>query len=223
MSQDIWSAVDRYIGGHFLPEDPVLEATLASSAEAGLPAISVSAAQGKFLQIMVELLGARRVLELGTLGGYSSVWMARALPADGRLVTLEADAKHAAVARANFARAGLAGRIELREGKALETLPILQAEGQGPFDFIFIDADKPNIPAYFDWALKLSRPGTAIIVDNVVRKGKVTDAASSDANVQGVRAFNERAAREPRVSITTLQTVGAKGYDGFAFIRVKSA
>jgi len=214
--QQQWTAVDRYLTDLLVAADPVLDAALAASASAGLPPIHVAPNQGKLLQILAQLQGARTILEIGTLGGYSTIWLARALPAGGRLVTLEADPKHAAVAGANFARAGLGGVIELRLGRALDTLPALAAEPRGPFDLIFIDADKVNTADYFAWALRLSRRGSLIIVDNVVRNGAVADAASEDAGVRGVRRFHERLAAEPRVNATALQTVGSKGYDGFA-------
>ncbi|MEY4512463.1 MAG: hypothetical protein RLZZ450_4585 [Pseudomonadota bacterium] len=186
----------------------------------GLPAINVAPNQGKLLQLFARIRGARSILEIGTLGGYSSIWLARALPAGGRLVTLEYDPKHAEVARTNIANAGLAGSVEVRVGKALDTLPQLEKEDRGPFDLVFIDADKENIPAYFTWALRLTKPGSIIIVDNVVRKGAVIDADSKDVNIQGVRRFNELVSREPRVSATAVQTVGSKGYDGFALLLV---
>jgi predicted O-methyltransferase YrrM len=215
-----WAAVDRYTEGQFIAPDADLEGALAASAAAGLPAISVSPSQGKFLQLLVQAQGARAILEIGTLGGYSTIWLARALPAGGRLVTLEFDPKHAEVAKDNLSRAGLAEVVEIRLGPALETLPQLAAEGGGPFDFIFIDADKDNYPGYFEWALKLSRPGTVMIADNVVRNGAVLDPACADPRVQGVRRFNELVAAEGRVSATVIQTVGSKGYDGFTFIVV---
>ncbi|MFI5380616.1 MAG: O-methyltransferase [Tepidisphaerales bacterium] len=220
MTQRQWTAVDRYITEMLVRPDRALEAALAKSAAAGLPAISVAPNQGKLLQLLALVRGAHSILEIGTLGGYSTIWLARALPAGGRLITLEADKKHARVARGNIARAGLAGVVELRLGQALDTLPKLAAEGRGPFDLVFIDADKPNIPHYFAWALKLSRRGSLIVVDNVVRKGAVIDAASRDASVQGVRRFNELVAAEPRVSATTIQTVGSKGYDGMTIVLV---
>jgi predicted O-methyltransferase YrrM len=204
----------------FLQPDPALDAALDASVAAGLPAINVSPNQGKLLQLLARMLGARTILEVGTLGGYSTIWLARALPADGRLVTLESDPKHAEVARANIARAGLSGIVDLRVGLAIETLPKLAAEGIGPFDLIFIDADKVSTADYFAWALRLSRRGSLIIVDNVVRKGAVVDAASEDAKVQGIRRFNDVLAAEPRVSATVIQTVGVKGYDGFAIALV---
>ena len=220
MTPDKWAAVDSYINGLLVPTDPVLEATLLAGVAAGLPAISVSPSQGKLLQLLARMQQAQTILEIGTLGGYSTIWLARGLRPGGRLITLELDPKHAEVARANFARAGLSGVIELRLGSALDTLPQLVAEGCGPFDLIFIDADKPGYADYFSWALKLSRPGSVIIADNVVRNGAVIDAASTDPLVQGVRGFNERVAAEPRVSATEIQTVGSKGYDGFAIMLV---
>ena len=218
MSQDQWTAIDRYFSDLLLHPDPALDEALRCSAVAGLPPIQVSALQGKLLHLLARAVGARRILEIGTLGGYSTIWMARALPQDGRLVTLEVDPKHAEVARGNVVRAGLGDIVEVVIGKALDTLPGLV--GRGPFDLIFIDADKPGYPAYLPWALKLSRPGTLIIADNVVRKGAVIDAASADANVQGARRFTELLAAERRVSATTIQTVGAKGYDGFTMALV---
>ncbi len=220
MSQEQWTEVDRYVADLFVGPDPALDATLQSSDAAGLPSISVSASQGKLLHLLARVQGARNILELGTLGGYSTIWLGRALPADGHLITLEFDPKHAEVARANIARAGLASVVEVRVGRALDTLPQLAAEGRGPFDLIFIDADKPGYPDYLPWALKLSRRGSLIIADNVVRKGAVADAASTDPNVQGVRRFNQLLAAEPRVSATAIQTVGSKGYDGFAMALV---
>jgi len=213
-NQEQWTAVDHYLTDLLLPSDPALAAALEASAAAGLPSIQVSPTQGKLLHLLAMSLGARKILELGTLGGYSTIWMARALPAGGRLITLEADAKHAEVARANIARAGLANVVDLRLGRAQETLPKLADEA--PFDLIFIDADKTGYPEYFQWAMKLSRRGSVIIADNVVRKGEIVNAASGDANVQGARRFYEMVAREPRVSATAIQTVGSKGYDGFA-------
>jgi predicted O-methyltransferase YrrM len=222
MSKEQWSAVDHYITGLLLPTDQALDAALAASAAAGLPAINVSPNQGKLLHILARVHGARRILEVGTLGGYSTIWLARALPAGGRLITLESEAKHAEIARANIARAGLADVVELRLGMALDTLPRLAAEGCGPFDLIFIDADKENNAEYFDWAMRLSRRGSLIIVDNVVRSGAVIDPANTDSRVQGVRRFYDRLAAESRVSATAIQTVGTKGYDGFAVALVTS-
>jgi len=220
MTEALWTEVDRYITDLLVPADPALEAALQASTAAGLPPIAVAPNQGKLLQLLARIAGARNILEIGALGGYSAIWMARALPPGGRLITLEADPAHAEVARANFVRAGLADVVELRLGPALETLPRLATEGKGPFDLIFIDADKENIPAYFTFALQLSRPGSLIIVDNVVRKGAVIDADSSDRDVQGVRRFNALLAAEPRVSATAVQTVGSKGHDGFALALV---
>jgi len=218
MTQEVWTAVDRYITDLFVPPDAALDSALQSSEAAGLPAINVSPPQGKFLQLLARALGAKKILEIGTLGGYSTIWLARALPAGGRLITLEADPKHAEIARANIARAGLSEVVDLRLGRALDSLPQLAAERRGPFDFIFIDADKPSYADYFTWALKLSRHGTVIIGDNVIRKGAVIDPTKADdPRVPGVLRFNELVAREPRVSATVIQTVGAKGHDGFTF------
>jgi predicted O-methyltransferase YrrM len=222
MSQDQWTAVDRYVTDLFVAPDAALENALATSAAADLPAINVSPAQGKLLHLLARVHGARNILEIGTLGGYSTIWLARALPAGGRLITLEANPKHAAVARANIAHAGLTRVVELRLGRAIETLPQLAAEKLGPFDLIFIDADKPGYPDYLFWALELSRPGSLIIADNVVRKGEVANAASTDPTVQGVRHYNALLAAEPRVTATVLQTVGSKGYDGLAVALVTS-
>jgi len=216
MSQDQWTAVDRYVTDLFVAPDPALENALATSAAADLPAINVSPAQGKLLHLLARAHGARNILEIGTLGGYSTIWLARALPAGGRLITLEANPKHAAVARANIAQAGLTRVVDLRLGQAIETLPQLAAEKLGPFDLIFIDADKPGYPDYLFWALELSQPGSLIIADNVVRNGEVANAASTDPNVHGVRRYNALLAAEPRVTATVLQTVGSKGYDGLA-------
>jgi len=221
MNQDQWKAVDNYLAGLLVAPDTALDAALEASTTAGLPPINVSPTHGKLLHLLATMQGARLILEIGTLGAYSTIWLARALPADGRLITLEADSKHADVARANIVRAGLEGIVELRLGKALDTLPQIAAGKNGPFDLIFIDADKQNIPRYFDWALRLSRSGTLIVVDNVVRGGAVVDAATEDTNVQGVRQFLDIVAREPRVSATAIQTVGLKGYDGFALALVK--
>jgi predicted O-methyltransferase YrrM len=220
MSQEQWTEIEHYITESVVRPDAALEAALAASEQAGLPAINVSPNLGKLLGLLARAQQARNILEVGTLGGYSTIWMARALPPGGRLITLEIDAKHAEVAAANFARAGVEHLIELRLAPALETLPRLAAEGRGPFDLIFIDADKPSNPEYFSWALRLSRPGTMIIVDNVVRGGAVANAASADASVQGVWRLNEMLAAEPRASATTIQTVGSKGYDGFTLALV---
>ena len=222
MTQHQWSAVDAYICGMMIPPDTVLSAALARSAAAGLPPINVAPNQGKLLHLLALMHGSRNILEVGTLGGYSTIWLARALPAGGRLITLEADEKHALVARENIARAHLPVDVDVRVGLALDTLPRIEAEGLGPFDLTFIDADKPGNPDYFRWALKLSRRGSVIIVDNVVRNGTVLDASGNDANVRGVRQLNELIATEPRVSATAIQTVGSKGYDGFAIALVIS-
>jgi predicted O-methyltransferase YrrM len=219
--EQLWTAVDAYIDAELVRSDAVLEAALEASRAAGLPAIQVAPNQGKFLALLARIRGARNILELGTLGGYSTIWLARALPAGGRLITLELEPKHAEVARTNLERAGL-GNVEIRIGRALDTLPKLAAEGVGPFDFVFIDADKTNIAEYFSWSLRLAHPGSVIVVDNVVRKGAVIDAHSTDANVRGVRRFNEQLAATPGVSATTLQTVGSKGYDGFTLILVEA-
>lgn len=221
MAEDQWAAVDKYLAGLLVPADPALDAALADSAAHGLPAINVSPPQGKFLYLLARIHGARNILEVGTLGGYSAIWLGRALPTGGRLITLESEPKHAAVARANLDRAGLTGVVEIRLGPALETLPKLAAEGRGPFDLVFIDADKPSTADYFAWALKLSRPGTVIVVNNVTRKGGVIDPESTDATVLGMRRFLEALAAERRVTATAIQTVGGKGYDGFAIALVK--
>jgi predicted O-methyltransferase YrrM len=220
MNEGQWSAVDRFVSDLLIPSDPALDEALRASAEAGLPAIQVSPPLGKLLHLLARIRGARNILEIGTLGGYSTIWLARALPAGGRLITLEADPKHAEVARTNIARAGLAGTVELRLGKALDLLPQVAAGKHGPFDLIFIDADKPATPEYFAWALKLSRVGSLIIADNVVRKGALADANSADPAVRGMRRFHEMVAAERRVSATTIQTVGCKGYDGFTLALV---
>ena len=217
MTSDTWSAVDRFVVDTLSDSDPVLDAAQRAADTAGLPAISVSAAQGKFLHLLARICGARRILEIGTLAGYSTIWLGRALPPGGQLITLEYDPRHADVARANIARAGLADRVEVRVGRALEALPGLVVDE--PFDLIFIDADKPSTADYFRWALKLSRPGTVIVVDNVVRDGRLVD-ANGDGDVQGMRRFLEAAANEARVEGTVLQTVGVKGYDGFALLLV---
>jgi len=210
-----WSAVDDYIGAHLLGQDEALEATLAANAAGGLAAIDVSAAQGKMLHLFARMAGARRILEVGTLGGYSTIWLARALPEDGQLVTLELEPHHAEVARGNINRAGLAELVDVRAGRAIETLDAMIAAGEGPFDLIFIDADKPNNVAYLRAAIALGRPGTTIVVDNVVRAGGVLDADSADPSIQGTRALFEAVAAEPRLSATAVQTVGDKTWDGF--------
>jgi predicted O-methyltransferase YrrM len=215
-SQKTWSAVDAYFEDCLIGEDPVLESALRDSAEAGLPLIHVAPNQGKLLHLLARIQGARKVLEFGTLGGYSTIWLARALPEDGKLVTLEASPRHAEIARANIARAGLSHLVEIRVGRALELLPALYEESIAPFDLIFIDADKANIPEYVEGSLKLSRPGTIIIVDNVVRSGLVADPEATDLGVRGVHDFCGLIAGNPRLSATAIQTVGRKGYDGFS-------
>jgi len=221
MSLDRWKQVDRYLGETFVPETDAMRDAVAASDAAGLPAIQVAPNQGRMLELFARMLRAKRILELGTLGGYSTLWLARGLEPGGRVVTIEADPHHAVVARATFLRAGLGDTVELREGTALEVLPRLAAEGGEPFDLVFVDADKPNMPDYFTWSLRLTRPGSLIIVDNVVREGEVADASSADPSVRGVRRMNELVAAEPRVSATAIQTVGSKGYDGFALILVE--
>lgn len=220
MSQGQWTAVDDYITDLFVPPDPVLDGALKAAADAGLPAIHVAPNQGKMLSILAQSIGAKKILEIGTLGGYSTIWLARALPAGGKLITLEFDPKHADVARKNLTNAGFDGMVEVRLGKAIDSLAQIAAEGHGSFDLIFIDADKPSNSDYFAWALKLSHIGTMIIVDNVIRSGAVIDDASTDPSVQGVRRFNAIAAAEPRVTVTEIQTVGSKGYDGLALALV---
>ena len=220
MSQELWTAVDQYINNIAIGGDAALEAASEAAAAAQLPPISVTPAHGKLLHLMARAQSARRILEIGTLAGYSTIWLARAVPAGGRVVTLEANPMHADIARANLTRAGLADRVDIRLGKALETLPQLAAEKQDPFDFAFIDADRTNLAEYFDWAVKLAHAGSVIIVDNVVRKGGVIDASSEDANIKGVRRFAERLSSDSRVTATMVQTVSAKGYDGFAMALV---
>jgi predicted O-methyltransferase YrrM len=220
MGQEIWEAVDIFLDKMMIPHDSALEDALAAAAAAELPAIQVSSVQGKFLHLLARILGARIILEIGTLGGYSTIWMARALPEGGRIITLEADPKHAEVAQKNFVRAGVESKVELRLGKALDTLPQVAADGLGPFDLFFIDANKSNMPEYFEWSLKLARKGSVIIVDNVVREGAILDEKSKDADIQGVRRFLEMVGKEKRVSGTALQTVSTKNYDGFAFVLV---
>jgi predicted O-methyltransferase YrrM len=222
MSEPVWAAVDDYLGEALLPHDAALEDALARSAAAGLPAIQVSPLQGRLLFLLALALRPAAILEIGTLGAYSTIWLARALPPEGRLVTLELEPAHAAVAQANLAAAGMAERVELRVGAALESLRALAAEGRRPFDLIFIDADKPSYPAYFEWALRLARAGTVIVADNVVRDGALADAASEDPKVQAMRQLVAMMAAEPRVAATVLQTVGSKGYDGFAVAVVTS-
>jgi predicted O-methyltransferase YrrM len=215
VSEETWAAVEKYVDGLLIPSDPVLEAAVAASEAAGLPDIAVTSSQGKLLYLLARLQRARRILEVGTLGGYSTIWLARALPEDGSVVTIESEKQHCEVARVN-----LSALVEFREGKALDVLPELAAEGLEPFDLVFIDADKENTEAYFRWALRLSRVGAAILVDNVIRQGKVAEAETDDARVEGMRRFFEMLAAEPRVTATTIQTVGRKGYDGFTLAMV---
>ena len=222
MTQELWTAVDEYLNARLIGADPLLDEARAASLQGGLPDIAVAPNQGKLLHLLARIHGAKNILEIGTLGGYSTIWLARALPPDGSLITLEAESKHAEVASANIARAGFAKIVDLRLGRAIDTLPRLEAEGRGPFDIVFVDADKASIPDYFTWALKLSRPGALIIVDNVIRKGAVIEDENPDPNVQGVRRFNEMLAAETRVTATCIQTVGAKGYDGFTLALVNN-
>ncbi|MEU3821662.1 O-methyltransferase [Streptomyces sp. NPDC030392] len=217
-----WTAVDAYLTDQLAPADEALTAALAASDEAGLPKIAVAPNQGKLLHLLARVQGARTVLEIGTLGGYSTIWLARALPPDGRLVSLEYDPAHAEVARLNLARAGLDRIAEVRTGAALDSLPKLEAEGAGPFDLVFIDADKKNNPHYVEWALRLTRPGSVIVVDNVVRGGKITDEESSDEAIVATREMFDLVARDPRLDATAVQTVGVKGYDGLLIARVVS-
>jgi predicted O-methyltransferase YrrM len=220
MTNDTWTAVDDYFAKLLLSPDKSLDQAQADSQAAGLPAIAVSPLQGKQLLMLAQMQNPKKILEIGTLGGYSTIWLARALPDDGRLTTLEFSPNHAEVARANIARAGLSQKVEIRVGPALDSLPLLAAEKRGPFDFIFVDADKEDNPGYFAWALKLSRPGTVILVDNVVRDGAVADLKNTDPHIVGIRRMHELIAAEPRVTATAVQTVGAKGYDGYTLIRV---
>jgi predicted O-methyltransferase YrrM len=212
MSEKRWSEVDNYFEDALIGDDPVLDAAREANQKAGLPDIAVAPNQGKLLHLMARMIGARRILEVGTLGGYSAIWLARALPPGGELITLEYNPKHADVARANIAHAGLSDRVKVITGAAIDTLPTLS----GPFDLSFIDADKRSNPDYFRWALKLSRRGSIIVVDNVVREGRVLDAKTDDADIQGIRRLTEIMAAESRVSATAIQTVGVKGYDGLA-------
>jgi len=220
MDRERWSAVDRYVTELLVGADDVLDGALAAGAAGGLPPIDVSPPQGKLLHLLARIQRARSILELGTLAGYSTIWLARALPPGGRLVTLELDPGHAAVARANLERAGLDGIAEVRVGPALDTLAALDAAGEGPFDLVFIDADKAATPEYFGWALRLTRAGSVIVADNVVRGGRLADPSSADPGVRGMRRFHELVAAEPRVTATTIQTVGAKGHDGFTLVLV---
>lgn len=221
MDQGLWVTVDRYLADTLIPADHNMAEALDANACAGLPAIDVAPNQGKLLHLIARVQGAKRILEIGTLGGYSSIWLARALPADGQLITLELDPKHAAVAANNIRRAGLSSLVDIRVGPALESLEKLAAENPAPFDFIFLDADKPNNPNYLDWALRFSRPGTVIIGDNVVREGEIVDKNSTDERVAGTRTFLEKLGTHPRLDATAIQTVGSKGYDGFALAVVK--
>jgi len=215
-SASLWTAVDTYFGELFAPHDTALDAAIKANRKAGLPAIDVSPLQGKFLHVMVHMTQAKRVLEIGLLGGYSTIWMARALPRGGRIVSLEYEPRHAEIARANLRRAGLLRSVEVRIGPALTSLPQLKAEGAGPFDLIFIDADKVNNPHYLTWAIKLARPGTLIVVDNVARHGTVIDAKSTAGDIRGTRKCLKMMAVHKRLSAVALQTVGVKGLDGFA-------
>ncbi|MBV9074727.1 MAG: O-methyltransferase [Acidobacteria bacterium] len=219
MNQEQWTAVDDYISSTVISSDVALDAALEESTKAELPAIAVTPNQGKLLHILARSINAKRILEIGTLGGYSTIWLARALPKDGSVISLEISAKHADVARKNIERAGLAGKVEIQLGPALDSMKQLAAEKR-PFDFIFIDADKATIPDYFIWSLKLSRPGSLLIIDNVIRKGGVIESQSPDPDIQGVRRLNEMLAKETRVTATTIQTVGSKGYDGFTIALV---
>ena len=220
MSQDQWTAVDRYFTEQLHLSDAALEAVMQANSAAALPAIDVAPNQGKLLHLLVRLTHTRKILEIGTLGGYSTIWLARALPPGGRLISLEFSPRHADIAGSNIQRAGLSDRVEIRVGPALESLPVVEKEGLGPFDFIFIDADKPNNPGYLEWAINLSRPGALIIVDNVVRDGAIVDVSSTDPTIQGTRRMFEMMSLDSRLSSTALQTVGSKGYDGFAMAMV---
>jgi predicted O-methyltransferase YrrM len=221
MSKQLWTAVDQYISTNLIPSDPTLEAALQSNIDAKLPTIDVAPNQGKFLHLLARIQGAKRILEVGTLGGYSTIWLARALPPQGKLVTLEVNPHHAEVAASNIARAGLTSLVDQRVGSALDSLAQLHAQNAAPFDFIFIDADKSNNPNYLDWAIRLSHPGTVIITDNVIREGAIIEPNSTDAGVQGTRTLFEKLANEPRLDATALQTVGCKGHDGFILALVK--
>jgi len=219
---ELWTAVDKYLAETLIPTDPILEAVLAANAAANLPSIDVSPTQGKFLHMLALLKGATRILEIGTLGGYSTIWLARALPPEGRLITLEFEPKHAAVAQKNIFRAGLAHLVEIQIGPAADSLAKLHAQSPKPFDLIFIDADKPNNPTYLEWALKLSRKGTLIVIDNVIREGEIANPASTDPSVIGTRTMFEMIGNNPLLTATALQTVGSKSYDGFALALVTS-
>ena len=223
MSEKLWAKVDDYLDGLLIAPDPALDAAVAASNAAGLPEIAVTPTQGKLLYLLARMLRARHILEIGTLGGYSTIWLSRALPPQGHLITLEFDAKHYEIARANLEHAHLTSLVEQRLGPALETLPQIAAEGLEPFDFVFIDADKENTAAYFEWALRLARPGAALVVDNVIRDGEIADPGCTDPRVQGIRQFLKAAAAEPRVTTTAIQTVGRKGYDGFTLALVTNS
>ncbi|HXG78891.1 MAG TPA: O-methyltransferase [Methyloceanibacter sp.] len=216
----LWTEVDTYLIDSLVGSDEALDAALEASAAAGLPSINVAPNQGKLLMLLAQAIGARRILEIGTLGGYSTIWLARGLAPEGRLVTIEINSDYAEIARSNIARAGLSDRVEIRVGRAQDLLPGLT--GESPFDLIFIDADKPGTPGYFQWAVRLARRGSLIVVDNVVREGAVLDANSGDSNVQAMRRFFELAGSDPRVSGTAIQTVGSKGHDGLAILLVTS-
>jgi predicted O-methyltransferase YrrM len=216
MTQQLWTSVDDYITRLFIQSDPIMQDTLAASEAAGLPSISVAPNEGRLLMLLAQLCGARNILEIGTLGGYSTIWLARGMVSEGSLITLEANPKHAEIARLNIARAGFTDRVEVRVGPARDTLSQLAAEGRRPFDLIFIDADKESYPEYLAWSIKLARPGTLIIADNVIRDGKILDPTDTDPRVQGARRFNQLLADEPRVKATVIQTVGGKGHDGMA-------
>jgi predicted O-methyltransferase YrrM len=220
MTQNIWSAIDSYFCGTLVPQDEALLGALQNSDRAGMPPHQVAPNQGKLLYLLAKMQGAKNILEIGTLGGYSTIWLARALPQTGRLISLEADARNVEVARANISRAKLSHFVEIRLGRAVDTLPKLFAEGMAPFDFIFIDADKANNPQYLQWSLKLSRPGTVIVFDNVVRNGAILDVGDTDPSVVGMRRCLEMMSAELRLSATAIQTVGEKGFDGFALARV---
>jgi predicted O-methyltransferase YrrM len=221
--QEIFSAVDHFVAETIVAEDEGLSGAVEAAEAAGLPSIQVSPPQGKLLQLLVRLIGAERILEFGTLGGYSAILMARSLPEDGRLISLEANAEYAEVARTSIEKAGVGEKVEIRVGPALEALPALEEEGAGLFDLAFIDADKVNTPNYFAWALDRTRPGGLIVADNVVRDGSLADADAADEATQAQRRLHEMLRDEPRVSATTLQTVGVKGYDGFLLALVEPA
>ena len=216
MDEEVWTRAQRYIEEQLLGKDESLDTVLAATEAAGMPPIQVSPTHGKLLKLLAQMHGAKRILEIGTLAGYSTIWLARALPVDGKLITLEFEPKHVAVARDNIAKAGLADKVEVREGSALDTLPLLASEGAGPFDLVFIDANKSGYADYLGWALKLTRRGSVIIADNAVQQGRIADATCDDTNVQGIQRFIEMLGSEPRVSATIVQTVGSQGYDGLA-------